>query len=283
MINNIKNININNTLIGQKYKLIEMIGKGSYGFIAKAKHVRTNEEVAIKIEEKASSTKLLKYEAQIYLLLNKEENKTGFPNIKWFGKDEMFFYMVMELLGQSLSTFKTGGDNDLSLSLDIVLKIGGQIVDRLHALHITGLIHRDIKPDNLLFGLGRNNNVIHLIDMGFCKGYINKDSEHVPCKTGQSIIGTPNFISINMHNGLSLSRRDDLESVMYVLIYLYHPLYEWKNIFKDDLKDEEIKNIKLSLLDNDKIPIQLLEALKYCRLLNYHETPDYEKIKKILQ
>lgn len=273
-------------IIGRKYKILEMIGSGCFGAIMKGENVRTNEKVAIKIEKTSSPAKILKNEARIYVLLNKEDSIGGFPNIKWFGKDADFFYMVMDLLGPSLSSFKQQyihqSVSDLSLSLDIVCTIGVQIIDRLKRVHETGLIHRDIKPDNLLFGLGRNGQLIYLIDFGFCKSYLTKNNTHVPCAAQTNIVGTPNFVSVNVHNRLTASRRDDLESVAYVLIYLFLPLNEWKLIFNDSLKEEDILTAKMSLCEHALIPSQIAKFLNCCRQLSYNETPNYEYMMSIL-
>ena len=218
------------------------------------------------------------------MLLSKQES-SGFPSIKWFGKDDQFYYMVMELLGQPVSSLKresVQNNKDLSLPIEIICKIGMQIIDRLNKLHETGLIHRDIKPENLLFGLGRKMHVVHLIDFGFCKSYLLDDRTHIRCETGKSIIGTPNFISINMHNRLSLSRRDDLESMVYVLIYLFLPLETWKEIFKEDLNDISLVKAKTELLANPDIHNSLKELLQYCINLDYEEAPNYEDMKQIL-
>ena len=271
-------------IIANKYRTMEQIGSGCFGCIMKGENIRTKEEVAIKIEKIDASTKLLKNEAQIYLLLSKQES-SGFPSIKWFGKDDQFYYMVMELLGQPVSSLKresVQNNKDLSLPIEIICKIGMQIIDRLNKLHETGLIHRDIKPENLLFGLGRKMHVVHLIDFGFCKSYLLDDRTHIRCETGKSIIGTPNFISINMHNRLSLSRRDDLESMVYVLIYLFLPLETWKEIFKEDLNDISLVKAKTELLANPDIHNSLKELLQYCINLDYEEAPNYEDMKQIL-
>jgi serine/threonine protein kinase len=285
-------------IIANKYRTMELIGSGCFGSIMKGENIRTKEEVAIKVERIDASTKLLKNETQIYLLLSKQES-SGFPSIKWFGKDEQFFYMVMELLGQPVSSFKsnpTPKNKDLSLPIDVVSKIGIQIIERLQKLHTTGLVHRDIKPENLLFGLGRKSHIIHLIDFGFCKSYLDADRSHVKCETGKSIIGTPNFISINMHNGLTMSRRDDLESMVYVLIYLFLPLETWDRLFNRENRDKNVLeeqittgykavlNSKKELLTSECTLIHksLKTLLQYCVDLGFYETPNYEYIKKML-
>ena len=90
-------------IINKKYKIINKIGEGSFGLIYKGQNIRTNEYVAIKIEPIENELKLLKNESQIYQYLN---NNEGIPNVKWFGKDNINYYMVINLLGHSLQTIK---------------------------------------------------------------------------------------------------------------------------------------------------------------------------------
>ena len=268
-------------IIAGKYRLSGMIGSGCFGCIMKGTNVRTKEEVAVKIEKASAPMKLLKRETQIYILLSKQHS-TGFPTIKTFGKDGDLFYMVMELLGASLSSFKRMNAQDLSLPASMVKKVGIQIIDRLQQLHATGLIHRDIKPDNLLFGIGRKSHIVHLIDFGFCKSYLLPDGSHVQQEVGKTIVGTVNFISVNMHNGLSLSRRDDIESAVYVMIYLFLPLNKWETLFSKGLNELEVKDVKLSLQHDVTIMPALVQLLRECAQMKYEGMPDYDGLKQIL-
>jgi len=268
-------------IIAGKYRLSGMIGSGCFGCIMKGTNVRTKEEVAVKIEKASAPMKLLKRETQIYILLSKQHS-TGFPTIKTFGKDGDLFYMVMELLGASLSSFKRMNAQDLSLPASMVRKVGIQIIDRLQQLHATGLIHRDIKPDNLLFGIGRKSHIVHLIDFGFCKSYLLPDGSHVQQEVGKTIVGTVNFISVNMHNGLSLSRRDDIESAVYVMIYLFLPLNNWETLFSKGLNELEVKDVKIALQHDVTIMPALVQLLRECAQMKYEGMPDYDGLKQIL-
>lgn len=257
-------------MIGGKYALIEMIGEGTFGAVLKGEHVHNHEKVAIKIEKKNSPINTLKNESKIYLLLNKEDNVCGFPNLKWFGKDEQFYYMVLELLGESLTAFKS----DLSIPWSMVAKIGVQIIQRIKSVHQKGLIHRDIKPDNFLFGLGRNSQTVYLIDFGFCKNYVTPEGSHMlEGVRASGVIGTPNFASIRAHDLLQTSRRDDIESATYVLIYLFLPLNKWRKIFESDMTNEQIKMAKIGL----RAMSPLGDLLQYCDALKFEEEPNYTR------
>jgi serine/threonine protein kinase len=246
-------------MIANKYRILDKIGHGEFGTVYKGENIRTNELVAIKLEP--SVLKMLKRETQIYTYLMPCE---GIPQVKWYGTIENYNYLVMPLFNKSLS-FQ-------SFSLFNILSIGKQIVNLLKYIHEKGLIHRDIKPDNFLFG---PNNQIYIIDFGLCKRYKDIHDNHIDLKHGKSIIGTPNFISINIHDGYEPSRRDDLESVGYILQYLLELKLEWFS----ELNLDKIKFLKKTAVYEE--PIE--NYLNYCRNLYFEETPDYTHILQIIK
>ena len=252
-------------LINKKYKILEQIGEGSFGSIYKGENIRTREQVAIKVEPIEQDTKLLKNESIIYQYLN---NVDGMPNVKWFGKDENNYYMVLNLLGESLQSILKKQTN---FSLRLVLQIGMQIVLLLKTIHETGLVHRDIKPDNFLLGLNTQGKKIHIIDFGFCKSYM-RDNIHNKQSETTSLIGSPMYASINAHNCIELSRRDDLESLGYMLIYFYLGFLPWQEI-KGDINI--IKKMKQVITEKHDIPLVIINFIKYIRILEYDETPNY--------
>jgi serine/threonine protein kinase len=141
-------------IINNKYKIIGKLGAGCFGEIYKGENIRTNEQVAIIVEPIATNLKLLKNESVIYNYLS---GTTGIPIVKWFGKDAVNYYMVLNLLGQSLQTLLK---SKITFSLKLVLQIGLQIIFILKSIHDKGLAHRDIKPDNFLLGNNDNNTLL---------------------------------------------------------------------------------------------------------------------------
>ena len=255
-------------LIANKYQLIERIGKGNFGSIYKAQNIRTNELVAIKVESIARETKLLKRESQILQYINGQD---GFPELKWFGLDERNYYMVMNLLGESLLSIK---DFFGELDMKETLLIGIQMIERIKTLHQNLLVHRDIKPENFIFGLGSKKTKLYLIDFGFTRRYTNDNGIHIPIRTECSLLGTPNFVSLNVHKGYEASRRDDLESAVLIMIYLHMGELSWESI---TTKEEIIKAKEDIIYDRD-IPELLIDLLVYIRRLSFEEEPEYEYI-----
>jgi serine/threonine protein kinase len=242
------------------------LGAGCFGEIYKGENVRTKEQVAIKVEPIANNLKLLKNESVVYQYL---VGTTGVPNVKWFGKDDVNYYMVLNLLGNSLQTLL---NSKKIFSLKLVLQIGLQIISILQSIHEKGLVHRDIKPDNFLLG---NKKQIYIIDFGFCKSIENVTDT----KKTTGLIGSLTYASLNAHNYTELSFRDDLESLVYMLIYFYQGLLDWQ-------KTEDVKIIiqmKQHVLNNEKIPIVLRDFLKRVRELTFKEIPDYNSLINLLK
>jgi serine/threonine protein kinase len=255
-------------LINNKYKIIEQMGCGSFGTIYKGENIRTSEKVAIKIESIQKETKLLKNESIIYQYL---QNMKGIPQVKWFGKDSKNYYMVINLLGKSLQTLI---NRNKRFSLQLTLQIGIQVIEILETIHNKGLVHRDIKPDNFLLGLDKNSKNLYIIDFGFCRTFLKND-KHVEMKNTFGIIGSMTYTSINSHKYLEQSRRDDLESLGYMLIYFFLGELEWQNIEDSETKNIVIFEMKEKIGMNDKIPFILLNYISYVKNLRFEEKPDY--------
>jgi serine/threonine protein kinase len=255
-------------MLANKYQLIEKINEGSFGTIYKAKNIRTKEMVAIKFENKTTQNKSLKNEAKIYQYLGKLD---GFPELKWFGTNNNTNYLVINLLGQSLTdTIK----HFKALSLKTVLVYGIQLVQRIQVLHNKLLLHRDIKPSNFVFGLGTSGlNKLYLVDYGFSKRY-DYDGIHIEEKKIRHIVGSINFVSLNVHNHIEPSRRDDIESCIYIILTMLFGHLEWFD--KTDVDD--IYNLKTQILSITEVPSFIKNMLVYIRSIQFDEKPDYDYI-----
>jgi len=206
-----------------KYNVLDKLGDGSFGSVYKGQHVLTKEWVAIKVEPREKNTNILKHEALIYLYL---KNCTHVPKVRWFGSDVENNYMVIDLLGESLSEYR---ERVRYLSIDRIKDLGAQMIVALQQIHEHKLVHRDVKPDNFLFKkLGdlqedttESADKLYLVDFGFAKLF--------PTKSSSSLIGSKNYASIKAHMFHPLGPKDDLESVGYIMLYLFLGSLPWSN------------------------------------------------------
>jgi casein kinase 1/casein kinase 1 epsilon len=209
--------------------------------------------------------------------------KTGFPEIKYEGKYDGKNIMIMEYLGPSLEDlFEFTGKK---FGLKTVLMIGLQILNRIETLHENGIVHRDIKPDNFLIGTGSNKNRIYMIDFGLSKDYV-VNGGHIPMKTGRTFTGSFRYSSLRNHKGVEQSRRDDLESIGYMLIYFLKGELPWQGL-KGSTKSRRAnaiydvkKNCKLADLCKD-IPVEFAKYVKYTRDLKFDDKPDYHYLRSL--
>ena len=262
-------------VLNDKYKLIEELGEGAFGKIYVGKNINTDEKVAVKLQTDEGSI-LLRNEARIYNLLR---DVKGVPRLKIFGKEYGINYMVIQLLG------KTVIDNNNSID---VINIGIQIIDIIRDIHSRGVIHRDIKPDNILYSLNTKEQ-IYLIDFGLSLCYKDNNGRHISQRNSREIVGSINFISVNIHRGISPSRRDDIISIYYVLVYLIVGDLPWNiNKMKETKIEKMYNNVfkmkqNINLLSKYGIHENIYKMYEHCLELNYSDEPDYDYLCRLLK
>ena len=301
IIKNTKNNNQNNATYGDYicYK-DNQIGSGSFGEVLYGKHKNKSLEVAVKIINSETSLETIDREINF---TKKLENDLGFPVIYYTGIHDNKNIIIESLLGPSLDKlFRYCGK---IFPLKTVCLIGKEMVKRLESMHDKGLLHRDLKPNNLTWGnynnsynnifninLQENNNInnkldintIFLIDFGLsCSFYEHGlTTRHYKIKKGFNFVGTLRYASLNSHKGIRQGRRDDLESMMYILIYFLKGKLPWQDI-KVKQKEERHKLIfqiksKTSIESLCKdLPSEFIDLLKYVKSLQFDEKPTYCK------
>ena len=193
--------------------------------------------------------------------------------------------MMMELLGPSLEDLFD--IYNYKFTLKTILSLGDQMLSRIEFLHSRHLIHRDIKPDNFLMGIRKNKSIVHICDFGLCKQFRDKNGKHIPFKEGKAMAGTARYASINSHLGFEQSRRDDLESLTYSLIYFSRGSLPWMNTKAETRQEKQNKilQIKLNSTVNvlcDKLPKEFIEFVNYIKNLVFDDKPNYQHLKTIL-
>jgi casein kinase 1 len=270
--------------VGNKYRLGRKIGSGSFGEIYLGANVQTNEEVAIKLESIKTKHPQLLYESKLYRIL---QGGTGIPNIRWFGIEGDYNVLVLDLLGPSLEDLFNFCSRKFSLKT--VLMLADQLINRVEYVHSKSFLHRDIKPDNFLMGLGRRANQVYIIDFGLAKKYRDPTThQHIPYRENKNLTGTARYASINTHLGIEQSRRDDLESLGYVLMYFLRGSLPWQGLKAGTKKQkyEKISEKKMSTPIEvlcKAYPSEFASYFHYCRSLRFDDKPDYAYLKRIFR
>ncbi|KAL7140335.1 hypothetical protein ABFS83_09G113900 [Erythranthe nasuta] len=270
--------------VGNKFKLGRKIGGGSFGEIYLGTNIQTNEEVAIKLENVKTKHPQLVYESKLYKLL---QGGTGIPNVRWFGVEGDYNVLVMDLLGPSLEDLSSFCSRKLSLKT--VLMLAEQMINRVEYIHSKSFLHRDIKPDNFLMGLGKRAHQVYAIDFGLAKKYRDSTThQHIPYRENKNLTGTARYASMNTHLGIEQSRRDDLESLGYVLMYFLRGSLPWQGLKAGSKKQkyEKIREKKLSTSIEALCrgyPSEFASYFHYCRSLRFQDKPDYAYLKKIFR
>lgn len=270
--------------VGRKFRIGRKIGSGSFGDIYHGTNLISGEEVAIKLEPIRTKHPQLDYESRVYKYLS---GGIGIPFIRWFGKEGDYNAMVIDLLGPSLEDLFNYCHRKFSFKTVIMLAL--QMICRIQYIHGRSFIHRDIKPDNFLMGVGRRGSTVHVIDFGLSKKYRDfRSHNHIPYRENKNLTGTARYASVNTHLGIEQSRRDDLESLGYVLIYFCKGSLPWQGLRATTKRQkyDRIMEKKLCITVEQLcqgLPMEFVEYMRYCRNLRFDERPDYMYLARLFK
>lgn len=266
-------------IIGKRYRLIEKIGEGSFGVVYGGVHVKTGDEVAVKIEGNAESP-ILRAEIACYRRL---QGVQGIPRMRWSGWCNDGRVLVMDRLGDDLEKcFNRCGRR---FTLATVLQIADQALRLLERVHSCSLLHRDIKPENFLLGL--SDTALHLVDFGLAKQYRDEATHcHIMYREGKRLTGTPRYASVNAHLGIEQSRRDDLEALGYMLVYFLKGGLPWQGLRAATRKEKyaRIAERKLATAAASLcagLPSEFVRYFDHCRGLRFADKPDYRYLRAL--
>ncbi|KAG7194086.1 serine/threonine protein kinase [Scheffersomyces spartinae] len=270
--------------VGKKYRIGRKIGSGSFGDIYLGTNIISGEEVAIKLENTKAKHPQLEYEAKVYKALS---GGVGIPFVRWYGTECDYNAMVIDLLGPSLEDLFNYCNRKFSYKT--VLLLADQLICRIEYIHARCFIHRDIKPDNFLMGIGRRGSQVNVIDFGLAKKYRDPRTHlHIPYRENKNLTGTARYASVNTHLGIEQLRRDDLESLGYVLIYFCRGSLPWQGL-KAATKRQKYDRImeKKMTTSNDVLckglPVEFLEYMNYVKSLRFDDKPDYPYLRKLFR
>jgi len=268
-------------IVFKKYKILKKIGKGSFGHVYLCQNISTKENYAVKFEPKNQQDLILERETYLLYYLR----GFGIPEIITYGQNSKYNILVQTLLGKSINNLFINKNKKFSLK-DCCM-IGIQILDRLEYIHSKYIIHRDVKPDNFLIG-NPDINTIYLIDFGLAKKYMStRTGKHAKFTINKKWSGTSRFASANSLRGVAQSRRDDLESLCYLLLFLMKGSLPWDNVYGINENEEilliyKIKKYMAPELLFMNLPKEAANFFNYCKKLEYEQKPDYNYLRSLL-
>ena len=267
----------------KKYKLLRLIGKGSFSEVYLGENIVTKKIYSVKIENRYL-IKTENLEKEAYILLNLK--CFGIPEVISFGRSGKYNILVQTLLGKSLE--KIWLENNRSFNTKDICMIAIQTLDRIEYIHSKNYLHRDIKPENFLVGYP-DSSVIYLIDFGLSKKYrSSRTGKHIKSLKIKKIDGTTNFLSLNAMRGNEQSRKDELESLGYMYIYLAKGELPWSNIkchkIEDMITKTGIMKSKISVENLcQKLPNEFCQYMNYVKKLSFEQKPDYEYLRNLFK
>lgn len=188
----------------------------------------------------------------------------------------------MDLLGASLESLML---KHKKFNLKTITFLAIQMIDIIKYIHSCGFLHRDIKPDNFVLG-HTDTKKLYCVDFGLAKRYIKKNGEHIPYSENKRFCGTARYASIAAHKQLEQGRKDDLEAIGYILIYMYRGKLPWQGIKNKD------KKVRYKLIGEKKVscteeelcegmPKEFCVFLKYVRNMDFDEKPHYSALRNM--
>ncbi|MEZ4398881.1 MAG: serine/threonine-protein kinase [Kofleriaceae bacterium] len=212
------------------YRLLELIGKGGMGFVYRAEHTKLGREVALKLlrSDYARRRDAVSRFFQEARTVNRVRHRNIVDVTDFIELDDGTTFIIMELLrGKSLGAWARDA-YDLPRALAALI----QICDGLSAAHAVGVIHRDLKPDNVvLVPTADGAELVKLLDFGVAK-LLNRDDEDVGLETAAgSVIGTPAYMSPEQAGGLVVDNRADIYSLGAIMYELFcgQPLFRGRS------------------------------------------------------
>ncbi|KAG4096868.1 binary complex of casein kinase-1 with Cki7 [Neocallimastix lanati (nom. inval.)] len=278
-------------ILAGQWEVIEKLSEGTFGQVFSALNIRTNSRVAVKREPVSIDYPQLEHERDMYSCLFqpiKNQNldrPIGIPKVFHMGVEGNWNILVMEQLGPSLREIQNSSPTG-KLSLRAVAYCGMELINRFQFIHSKGIVFRDVKPDQFCVGNVNNpkDQTIYVVDFGLSSFYRDPVTKrHIPFRKpmkGRSRVGTARYASVNVHEGYDHTRRDDLESLAYVLIDLAKASLPWMGIKASSSREGwakiRIRKREATLYEIcGNLPNEFAKYLDYTRNLGFMEEPDY--------
>ncbi|CAH0516652.1 unnamed protein product [Peronospora belbahrii] len=187
-----------------------------------------------------------------------------------YGEDQGYRFLVIERLGRTLEMVL---QDQGPIPSKTAARLGLEILETLEQMHVKNILYVDVKPENLMLDMDKENKV-YCVDFGISDRYVTATGKHKEYKTG-TVVGTPTFLSINCHNGVTCSRRDDVESLLYVLVYLMRGDLPWQKA-SSDVEGAKIKKATSVEQLCASLPREWSAMLTKIRACGFEDRPDYD-------
>ena len=279
--------NLETQKLNETYTLLlsKKLGEGAFGKIYECQNIKNKQTYAAKIEYHSAPNPQLYQESKI---MTEMKGKLGFPTCYQVIYLKQELVMVTDLLGPNIQDIMDNIEGK-KFTMKSTLLLTEQMLKRLRDLHEKGIIHRDMKPENFVIGKGKNEKLIYMIDFGLSRHYlIEKTQQHIPMKSDRAIVGTLRYISMNCHEGLEVSRRDDLESLAYMMIHFVIGELPWMGIKAKSLgeKYKRVYEKKQETVPDGIckiLPDEMKSFLQHILNLEFEEKPNYDYLEGLIK
>lgn len=265
-----------------RYRILEKFGQGAFGAVCRGQCTKTDKNYAVKMEHIDSGTNLIKHESTVLFFLQQEKCK-NIPYVYYYGFQSPYTCMVISYFDQgSLNVWKH------YLHTEEKIDWWDTMMETFEFIHKAGIVHRDLKPAHFI----RNrNHEWQLIDFGLATSFLDENQLHVEDNTKTTIIGSPNYVSLYVHQGHTHVRRDDFLSLCYIFAELFSvKLFDdYTDNISEDQTPVELEYPYNQWLRDQKEWTNLYEKLKdnnicnYCLIhaegLNFKDKPNYQGCK----
>lgn len=255
----------------------EPLIKGRYGSIRRGVHVFTGRQVVVKTERYLHQSSI-RIEKNVY---DRLQNSPGFPKVFFSGKEKEKIVLVLERLGKTLIE-KCNADGLPSIQAIAMISIS--IINRLESLHELGIVHQNLNPTKIMFGQIEKgtDKKVYLIDFGNAARFCMPGVSHIESRPVSGVSRTTHFSPMNCHRGRAQGRRDDLESLLYIMAYMQHGRLPWP----EGLSSEEAHYRKQDVSGKELfegMPHPFVLFFHVVRSLSFSEKPNYERLRNLLR
>jgi len=269
-----------------KTRVLRKINEGAFGEIHVGELLEDGKQVAVKLELQNTAHPQLLSEGNIYRHL---QGGPGIPEVYWFGLHEpMYNVMVIDLLGPSLQDLFVYCDHKFTVKTTLMLV--DQMLSIIEFFHKKQYLHRDVKPDNFLMGVGDKANQVFVIDLGLTKKIQRQRFSvgQIGSQVVHPMVGTVRYAGIHAHLGHEEGPRDDLESLAYVWAYFLRGSLPWQGM-QARTRDEkftrirDMKKLAKSAELFEGFPNEFGRYLDYVRGMRKDELPNYQRVRDVFR